>query len=246
MILHIPHTTRTISSEYRGYFVLDDSALEKELIKMVDSYTDELFSSDTAQAIIFPYPRLLVDVERFSDDAHEPMSNVGMGMIYKLTADGKPLKRDLSDNERLGLKNLYEEHHKELNNLVAAEITNNNKVMIVDCHSFPSQPLPCDISQQQPRPDFCIGTDEFHTPKDLVKVIEAEIKKHGYSININEPYSGTLVPMDYYQKDANVHSIMIEVNRELYMNEVTGDKNDRFVEIKSIIDSLLSTIKSYV
>jgi N-formylglutamate deformylase len=98
MILHIPHTIRTISPVYRDYFVLDDSALEKELIKMVDSYTNELFSSDPLQSVIFPYSRLLVDVERFADDALEPMSKVGMGMIYTHTADGLQLKRDLSVN----------------------------------------------------------------------------------------------------------------------------------------------------
>jgi N-formylglutamate deformylase len=52
---------------------------------------------------------------------------------------------------------------------------NNDKVLIVDCHSFPSQPLPCDTSQQQSRSDFCIGTDDFHTPKDIVTLIEAEL-----------------------------------------------------------------------
>jgi N-formylglutamate deformylase len=134
-----------------------------------------LFSSDPLQSAIFPYSRLLVDVERFADDALEPMSKVGMGMIYTHTADEQPLKRNLSDNEHTELRMLYEEHHQELNNLVTKETMNNNKVLIVDCHSFPSQSLTCDISQQRPRPDFCIGTDDFHTPKDIVTLIEAEL-----------------------------------------------------------------------
>jgi N-formylglutamate amidohydrolase len=55
-----------------------------------------------------------------------------------------------------------------------------------------------------------------------------------------------MVPIDYYQKDSNIYSIIIEVNRALYMNEVTGDKNDRFDKIKVFVDYLLLTIKSYI
>jgi hypothetical protein len=55
-----------------------------------------------------------------------------------------------------------------------------------------------------------------------------------------------MVPIDYYQKDSNIYSIIIEVNRALYMNEVTGDKNDRFDKIKGFVDYLLLTIKSYI
>jgi N-formylglutamate deformylase len=65
-------------------------------------------------------------------------------------------------------------------------------------------------------------------------------------MSINELYSGTMVPIDYYQKDSNIYSIIIEVNRALYMNEVTGDKNDRFDKIKGFVDYLLLTIKSYI
>ncbi|GAG87775.1 unnamed protein product, partial [marine sediment metagenome] len=43
-------------------------------------------------------------------------------------------------------------------------------------------------------------------------------------------------------REKRVKSIMIEINRELYMKEDTGEKNDSFVEIKSNIRRLINQI----
>jgi len=43
----------------------------------------------------------------------------------------------------------------------------NNKVLIIDCHSFPKSPLPYELNQEKSRPEICIGTDNFHTSKKL-------------------------------------------------------------------------------
>ena len=42
IILHIPHASREIPNSERGDFLLDDDALEQELLAMTDARTDEL------------------------------------------------------------------------------------------------------------------------------------------------------------------------------------------------------------
>ena len=84
------------------------------------------------------------------------------------------------------------------------------------------RPLPCDVCRDENRPDFCIGTDAFHTPPGLLRATESAIRSHGYSVGINSPCSGSLVPAATYRRDPNVWSVMIEVNRKLYMDEKTG------------------------
>ena len=47
-------------------------------------------------------------------------------------------------------------------------------------------------------------------------------------MDLNRPFAGSLVPMRYYQTNRNVWSIMVEVRRDLYMDERTGLKNSSF------------------
>lgn len=99
MILHIPHSSRLVPEQMRGQFVLSDKELEIELTRMTDAFTDELFAMPRTVVIKFPISRLIVDVERFENDADEPMSKVGMGKIPMKTSHGERLRRELGTDE---------------------------------------------------------------------------------------------------------------------------------------------------
>ena len=246
MILHIPHSSTIIPTELRNQIVLSEEELANELLLMTDAFTDELFNSpDVTSAIRFPISRILVDVERFSDNTLEPMSKVGMGMIYTHTADGKTLKRALLPQETKNLHRYYSKHHQALEVETTTELEKNGRALIVDCHSFPNKPLPCDENQTTPRPDFCIGSDQYHTPLGLIDLAKSSLKEMGYSVGVNWPYAGTMVPGKFYRKNDKVTSIMIEVNRNLYMDEMTGLKKASFNSMKSVIQKVLLSMKAY-
>jgi N-formylglutamate deformylase len=246
MILHIPHASKTIPKEYRNQFLLSDTELEAELLLMTDSYTDELYCHPQASIAHFPLSRLLVDVERFSDDAQEPMSQVGMGMIYTKTAAGRLLRRHLSEQERHELVNSYHAHHIRLQELVKNELDESGQALIVDCHSFPNVPLKCHLDRSPDRPDICIGTDEFHTPTNLLQSAKNAFEDTSLRIGINTPYAGALVPLLFYRKDPRVMSIMIEINRKLYMDSTSGDKRDAFGGIQKAVSSVLDVLHRFM
>jgi N-formylglutamate amidohydrolase len=50
------------------------------------------------------------------------------------------------------------------------------------------------------------------------------------------------VPTKFYQKDARVQSIMIEVNRKLYMNEKTGEKTQNFNDFKQTLALIVKNL----
>jgi len=77
-VVHIPHASRLVPAECRSAILLDDLSLAEELRLMTDAYTDELFALDGSAPIRFPISRLVVDPERFTDDAHEPMAARGL------------------------------------------------------------------------------------------------------------------------------------------------------------------------
>ena len=168
IILNIPHASKHIPDKYLKYFTLSKKDLEIELLKMTDHFTDELFeiSCSNIHQLKFPLSRLLVDVERFEEDELEPMFKVGMGCIYEKTHDGKSLKlvKDIEDEL---INKFYKTHHENFTKIVDAKLKKNNKVLIIDCHSFPKYPLPYELNQSIDRPEICIGTDDFHTSEEL-------------------------------------------------------------------------------
>jgi len=243
IVLHIPHASKYIPDEYIKYFTLSKKDLEIEILKMTDHFTDKLFdvSGDNIHQLKFPISRLLVDVERFEKDELEPMSKVGMGCIYKKTHDGNSLKNVEYIKDEL-INKFYKTHHENFSKIVDKKLIENNKVIIIDCHSFPKYPLPYELNQAMDRPEICIGTDKFHTSEKLRKLIGELFKKSNFTVKYNAPFKGSIVPLKFYNKDKRVQSVMIEVRRDLYMNEHSGEKNKKFNYIKNILDQILMKI----
>lgn len=240
MILHIPHASRKIPRPFRPRYLLNDAALELELLRSTDAYTDELFDVPGAQRVVFPVSRLLVDPERFLDDAREPMAKRGRGVVYTHTTEGKPLRINPTPTERqLLLDTWYRPHHRLLADLVDEELVRDGWALVVDCHSFPLKPWPLELKRNPPRPEFCIGTDPFHTPPALASHAVEYLRILGFSVEVNHPYAGSIVPLRHYRNDSGVASIMIEVRRDLYMDEATGARLDSFPAIRRMLSQLL-------
>ena len=224
VVLHIPHNSTLIPANVRDQFTLSDAELNDEIKKMTDHHTHDLFAQDlnSSQVVASPVSRLVVDVERFEDDALEPMSGVGMGAVYTHTHDSKMLRRPISQEERDELLNQwYRPHHLRLSNAVENAIKCHGRCLIIDCHSYPEKALPYENSQGADRRDICIGTDEYHTPKHLADWLVKSIRRSARSVSLNSPFSGSLVPQGYYHLDKRVESVMIEVRRDIYMDENT-------------------------
>lgn len=245
-IIHIPHAATDIPSEQRDSLTLSTDALQRELLVMTDWYTDELFSVEPSLATVvrYPFSRLVCDPERFVTDAEEPMAKKGMGAIYTRTTEGVPLRNKLSDSMREEtLRQFYFPHHKRITEAVGAALQNNSYCLIIDAHSFSSMPLPHEDDQSTPRPDICIGTDDFHTPHEIVSIAERLFSEAGWKVKTNSPFSGAFVPTDFYRKERRVFAIMFEINRSLYMNESNGDKLSSF---ETFSRSLGATLRHFI
>jgi N-formylglutamate amidohydrolase len=165
-----------------------------------------------------------------------------MGVLYTTTSHGKTLRgEEYTSGERRShlLNEFYFPHHEAFRKAVEEELIQTGSALIIDCHSFPSVPLPYELDQNPERPDICIGTDAFHTPVELSDRLKNEFSEMGYSVELNAPFSGAIVPQQFYQTNAAVKSVMIEVNRGLYMNEETIEKTAAFTNVRRDIASAL-------
>jgi len=241
-VIHVPHAATRVPSEVREQFVLTDEQLADEIRLMTDHLTDDLFAMPEAMALTvrFPVSRVVVDPERFEADADEVMAGRGMGAVYRQTSRQTPLRRPLIDQERETLlERWYRPHHRALTAAVATALQANDACLIIDAHSFPSVPLPYERDQDSDRPDICIGVDEFHTPPALRDLAVALCREAGWTVEVNRPFAGALVPMAYFGKDSRVRAVMIEVNRRLYLDQRTGVRGPDFDRCRTSLSSVL-------
>jgi N-formylglutamate amidohydrolase len=242
LILHIPHASLQIP-DY-SHYLLPSDAVDAEALHLTDLYTDELFVAGLDDTVIqADFCRIYCDVERFKTDALEPMSKFGMGAAYVRCDDGRELRQLTSEQRDEILRDCYKTHHARLTDSVDFSLGSFGEARIVDCHSFPDTPLQCSFYQGDAKFDFNIGTDAFHTPTNWIDASILFFADSDFSLGIDEPYSGSMVPMKHYQKDNRVKSIMLEVNRNLYMNN-DYSRGPRFVEIQEVISAFLSLFRS--
>ena len=238
IIINVPHASTNIPRSELKYFTAKD--LRHEIEVMTDHYCDDLFDVG-CEMINSPVSRLVCDMERFRDDASEVMAAVGMGAVYTKCSDGTKLRRISNAHREELLKRYYDPYHERFEVAVESRLKEYGKCLIIDGHSFYEEPLPYEMDQDPSRPDICIGTDEYHTPKVLCEMIHRFFAEKGYSVSINRPFSGCIVPLKYYKQERRVKSVMVEINRRLYL-ERGADKSDRYERIKAVIAELVEEL----
>ena len=251
LVLHIPHSKVAIPASLKPEFVVRHKKLSAHLAASTDHFTDELFDSNlpNTQALIFPISRLAVDPERFERDSLEPMAKRGLGVLYERGHDGNVTRRPITGARREEiLAAWYRLHHDWLTQAVDDALARAPRALVIDCHTFPDVPFATDANHDVPRPDVCIGTAGIHTPQWLVHAATKWCKSQGWSVRVDAPYSGSIVPLNHNGKDRRVLSIMIEINRARYMNleGTQAVRRSSFKKCQRFIAGLIATLRASV
>ena len=166
-----------------------------------------------------------------------------MGAVYTKTADGNQLKVDSfnSEEKKRVMSQYFHPYSKALEGEVAKVLETFGKCFIVDGHSFPTIPLPYEDPDSN-RPDICFGHDSFHAPSESISALENICRSRDYIFSHNEPFTGSYVPIKYFQKEPAIKSLMIEIRRGTYMNESSGCKSQQYDQTKNFASELLDRI----
>ena len=196
IVAHIPHS----SIQDYSYGWMGSVWMFKHVKRLTDWHTDLLFVSNNpnVETLVFPHSRFYLDVERLDDD---PLESIGQGKIYTKYEGFKRCRLTSDDVEMLN--RCYQEWKRRC----AESVVENT--LVVDCHSFPH-----DVSSDI---DVCIGfNDDGTRPEDeVVEYIVNQFKIFGYRVGINNPYTNSIVFCEGHD------SIMIEINKSVYMDEST-------------------------
>ena len=112
--------------------------------------------------------------------------------------------------------------------------------MVVDCHSMPS----IGVSREEPRrPDVVIG-DRYGTSCAalLADMVEATMRRLGYSVGRNKPYAGGFITEHYGNPASGLHTIQLELNRAIYMDERRRERGPRFAQMTEDFVTLAETL----
>jgi N-formylglutamate amidohydrolase len=166
----------------------------------------------------------------------------GLGTIPRVVGDGQEIYRErLSVDDALGrIEALYKPYHRALRRLINKAHQAFGSVILVDCHSMPS----IGISRDEPRrPDVVIG-DRYGTScaARLPDTVEETMASLGYSIGRNKPYAGGFITEHYGNPASGLHSIQLELNRAIYMDERRRERGPRFAQVVADFSALADAL----
>ena len=206
-----------------------------------DRFVDRLIADAPAHGIAVlaaRCARTYVDANRAPDDldpllvgdqlprrAH-PTSKAaaGLGVVFRLIGPGIPIyDRTLTPAEiQARVDRYWWPYHRALDRLLEERVAAEGAVWHVNWHSMQSVGSTLSPDEGSRRPDFALGDlDGRACEPAFTAHAKACLEAFGYAVRVNDPYAGAEILHRYGRPDRGRHSLQIEINRALYMNEQT-------------------------
>jgi len=270
----IPGTTPLVlDSPHSGVSYPEDFAHACDplaLRRAEDTHVEKLYDFAPALGVAWVealFPRSYLDVNRntteidvslFDEVWPEPVETdpkalskvrLGKGLVWRITDEGVPIyDRPLSVREvRSRIERCWRPYHEAVGAAIEAAHARHGYSIHLNCHSMPA--VAGSYSTDFPglvHADFVIG-DRDGTSADpaLSRKVCAHLEALGYSVSYNHPYKGVELVRRYGDPARHRHSLQVEINRRLYMDEQTLAPHEGFEPLKrnlrSLIELLLAT-----
>lgn len=255
LVLSVPHSGQIFPHPF-----LENVAVGiDELRSNEDPFVDELVmeaSNLGIPMISLNIARAFIDVNRDSIEIDPAMfynypqsdmllgnkrCRVGLGLLHRITASRKNIYDGLLNYKEAQerIKNVYNVYHSHLQKMIDKCVKKFGFCLVLDCHSMPSKI--CNIMQDNRQIEFCLGTlFEQSCPGEFYDRMSQNLSAK-YNVSLDCPYSGAHISFNYCQPRKNIYTLQLEINRGLYCNEATYQKNNNFQYIssdvsKSIVD----------
>ena len=235
--------------------------------RSVSMYVEELYANAPDHGATWLYalfPNTYIDANRheldvdpawFEGEWSEPLepsdkSLRGMGLIPRVCGKGDVVLQDLpiaAADLRHRLDNYYWPYHNELTGILEAFREHRGAAFHVSCHSMSSIGGKAVADAGRKRSDFDIGTRNGTTtaPAFADAVIEC-LKGFGYDVTRDEHFIGAESVRKHGNPDGGIHSLQIEINRSIYMDEDSYRRGDRFTEIQGHLSQLAGQLADFV
>ena len=262
MILSIPHCGTIFPKEFLKSVKHDANTLRKNEDIWVRDILEPAIIEGGVTALSLNINRAFIDVNRakveldpnmFYDYPKDEMglnqqrSRYGLGIIHKVTSDSTPIYDGLLSYKEteLRIKNIYDLYHQRLKELIEKITQKFGFCLVLDCHSMPSKI--CSIISENPRIDICLGNlFEQSCPNPISFFVENEFSKREYYVSKNRPYSGAFITFNYCEPRKKSYTLQLEINRIIYANEETLEKNEYFQKVSVDISNIITNLGNFL
>ena len=266
LILDSPHSGQFYPKNF------NHQATFSKLRQAEDSYVDELFDYAVKIGAVMlkaEFPRSYIDPNRAETDFFlkdiinqnnimyeidfKPSikSEMGIGLIWlKIPPEGDDMyKNKITLDELMNrVKTSHRPYHEALRRIMNKTHKKYNKFYHINCHSMQENATAMSTQiKGTSRPDFVIGDRDGNScDKKFTNVVVECLRDLNYEVMVNDPYKGAELVSAYSDPNIQKHSLQIEINRKLYMNEETRVKHDGFNILKHNLSVLLNSLKTWL
>ena len=267
LIFDSPHSGSVYPDDFK--FACDFKMLEAA----EDKYVEDLFAHVPDHGVTFlqaHFPRSYIDPNRAVDDidpdllgedwtgpfAINPTSraHAGIGLLRRLVKPGIPVyDRALTSEEILQrIEKYYKPYHAALEKLLKDAHYNFGQVWHINCHSMPSSSAypkrGIGLVGNKAKPvDFVLGDrDGTSCSHSFTLALRDFIKSLGYTVSVNDPFKGVELVKKYSSPASGYHSLQLEINKALYLNEITNKKSAGYAYLKTDIEKISQFCADFV
>ncbi|MGL4230103.1 MAG: N-formylglutamate amidohydrolase [Casimicrobium sp.] len=259
-----------LDSPHSGTFYPEDFRANVPLALLrtaEDTHVDKLVASAVDVGAILlaaNYPRAYIDCNRSAYDIDLAMldqpwtleakpsdkARLGYGLIWRKLDSGEDIyDRKLSVAEvRSRIDRVHAPYWGALRKEAAYLRQKFGVLYHLNCHSMPARATYAShLARGTPHADIVLGDRDGSTcDPTFVELIAASFRKFGLTVKINDPYKGVEIVREIGHPQSNTHSVQVEVNRSLYMDEYTRERNEGFFQLQRAISEVLRSIAAFV
>jgi len=261
LVLDSPHSGRDFPADF------DAVVSPFDLRDGEDCYVDDLYRPCTEQGIALlstRVPRTYLDANRHAGDidleliegGHWPHAMVpsgkarlGKALVWRTLDDGRPIyARRLHVEEVLHrIERCHAPYHAALAARIEAAHARFGVSYHVNCHSMNAvSGAQGEGGAGRARADIVLGDRDGTTCEPgFTELARRTLAGLGYDVKVNDPYKGVELVRAFSDPPRGRHSLQLEVNKRLYLDEATRERHAGFARLQADLAQLVQALADY-
>jgi N-formylglutamate amidohydrolase len=261
LVLDSPHSGREFPDDFGAVVT------ETELREGEDSYVDELYGAAGELGVPLlaaRFARTYLDPNRHAGDVdleliegpwpweYRPSgkARIGKALVWRTLEDGRPIyARRLAPEAVKGrIERCHAPYHARLREHLDGAHARFGRVYHVNCHSMRAVAgKQSDDGEGSMRADFVLGDRDGSTCEGrFTGFVRETLAGMGYRVKVNDPYKGVELVRAYSDPARGRHSLQVEINKRLYMDEKTLARAPGFARLQRDLGELLRAILKFI